>query len=375
MKICLLIPSLSGGGAEFVTTQWAGYLRDQGHSVEVYVTHAKPTDLAPAGVEYVVGPRKGFFGSLLAFRKHLALSPPDCIVALMPFWNLMAILAARFHVRGSRPAVLISGRNAAVALTSVFGLGYRVKQWMARHLYRYADGFIAISHPIAAEAVAYYALAPSKVTVVPNPALAKVEELYGTASLSYARSFLKRADSSEHINIVVPARLVAQKRPHIAVMAADWLKKHHGLDCTVHYFGTGPLQQEVANLARELQIDTKFHGWVKHWFTSCPSDSVVVLASLAEGFGNVLVEAAAMGIPSVVSSRCLGAADAVIPGVTGTLIHGESYREFAEGIIACRDIRPDGIDLWLRRFSRHGSGEALLAMIDQVVSANRLDDK
>jgi glycosyltransferase involved in cell wall biosynthesis len=56
-----------------------------------------------------------------------------------------------------------------------------------------------------------------------------------------------------------------------------------------------------------------------------------VLPSCREGFGSVLVEAAAMAIPSV-ASRVTGCVDAVVDGVTGTLVPARSAPALVEAI-------------------------------------------
>jgi glycosyltransferase involved in cell wall biosynthesis len=113
---------------------------------------------------------------------------------------------------------------------------------------------------------------------------------------------------------------------------------------------------------------------VPNWFDECPAGSVVLLTSLAEGFGNVLVEAAAVGYKSVVSSRCMGSADAIVPGITGELIAGDSVHDYAAGVIAAsregvRDVEP-----WLRRFSSESTGEILreLLLRSMTFQSNRV---
>jgi glycosyltransferase involved in cell wall biosynthesis len=63
-----------------------------------------------------------------------------------------------------------------------------------------------------------------------------------------------------------------------------------------------------------------------------------VLPTYREGFGNVLIEAAAMATPSV-ASRVTGCVDAVIDGVTGTLVPARSAPALVDAIARYLDIR------------------------------------
>lgn len=58
---------------------------------------------------------------------------------------------------------------------------------------------------------------------------------------------------------------------------------------------------------------------------------VLALPSYREGFGNVLLEAAAMQVPTV-ASRVAGCMDAVVDGVTGTLVPAQSAEALAEAL-------------------------------------------
>ena len=42
IKVAIVIPELTGGGAEFVALQWANYLHTAGHDVTVITTHGPP---------------------------------------------------------------------------------------------------------------------------------------------------------------------------------------------------------------------------------------------------------------------------------------------------------------------------------------------
>jgi glycosyltransferase involved in cell wall biosynthesis len=76
-----------------------------------------------------------------------------------------------------------------------------------------------------------------------------------------------------------------------------------------------------------------------------------MLPSAVEGFGNVLVEAAAKSIPVVVSSRALGVADACIPDVTAKLVTGDSPGDFADGLLFAGEMVLPDLKHWLDRFT------------------------
>ena len=351
MRVLLTVPCLAGSGAEFVAAKWAQHLAEQGDEVTVYTTHATAEDVAPERVSMVRAGSGRFLANTREFAQYLRAHPVDVVVALMPYWNLMSIAAACTLGR-NRPKVVVSGHNFANGLRSVHGRSYRRMQWLARRMYRFADLFIAVSHPVGAEAVAEYRIAPDRIVVIPNPALAKLQDRLADLTVRPA------ADPGQ-LNIVVPARLIPQKRPLIAVDVAAALMRVVPGGVTLHYYGLGSLDEAIVTRARELGVSAVLHGWVPNWFDDCPAGSVVLLTSVAEGFGNVLIEAAAAGYKSVVSSRCMGSADAVIPGITGELTAGDSVDDYAIAVLAAsrggvRDVGP-----WLRRFSSESSGGIL----------------
>ncbi len=82
----------------------------------------------------------------------------------------------------------------------------------------------------------------------------------------------------------------------------------------------------------------------------------------------MLVEAAAIGLPSVVSSRCLGSADAIVPGVTGEFAAGDSPKDYAEAILKAKALEMDlnQLEKWLERFSPETSGRSLRSYLESL---------
>ncbi|MGZ6827616.1 MAG: glycosyltransferase, partial [Mycobacteriales bacterium] len=101
---------------------------------------------------------------------------------------------------------------------------------------------------------------------------------------------------------------------------------------------------------------------------------VLVLPSLQEGFGNVLVEAAECGVPSVAASQALGVADAVLPGVTGVLAASGSAAHLADAVEQARRLPPLDPDLvlrWSGGFSPEVAAQVLEKVLDAVRAGSR----
>ncbi|MGU3584905.1 glycosyltransferase [Rhodococcus sp. C26F] len=361
-RVGFLIPRLKEGGAEYVAREWATWLSEHGDIVDVILTDAGADveDVGNAGFTVQRLTSNGWFRKSLELRSLAKHRKYDVVVGLMPYWNLMALSLKA--LRGAqKPVVIISNRNSETTLRNVLSIKYRVLTSASRVFYRFADSAIAISHPIAAEMTARYAVPQSKIWVVPNPATAKVSR---SSEQSRADGGKERTDAV--VNIVVPARLVSQKRPMLALETARALAG--SLHAEVHYFGSGPLRDAVARRAEELGVAAHFHGWVDAWYAELPENAVVVLPSVAEGLANVLIEAAAVGVPSVASSRALGVADAIVPGVTGCLIPDDSPSSFARGVKEALKCEPSLAAAWLEQYSIEHSGSRLLEVLDTAMA-------
>jgi len=96
--------------------------------------------------------------------------------------------------------------------------------------------------------------------------------------------------------------------------------------------GTGPDEVKLKKLAEQLAIDTRINwlGYQNKPFEAMEECTALVLTSRFEGFGLVLVEANAHGIP-VISSNCLaGPEDIVMEGINGYLYPEGDLNSFVD---------------------------------------------
>lgn len=363
-RISIVTSTLRGGGAEFVARTWAGWLASNGHVVTVVGTATLETDaeLLPAGVLRLdLSSAASSWAKVRALRAHLIDFEPNVALSLQLYPNL-TLLAATWRRSGLLPQLrtFVSERNIVSINLKRGSISHRLQIWLAKRLYRTADGMIAISHPVGAEMVAGFHVTAERCIVVPNPATAKVS--------APPRS---RRPGSRDITLVLPFRLVPQKRPLLAVAVAMELQSR-GFDVRILSFGTGPLLDELSSHAVANKIAFEHAGWHEKWFDACPETSIVLLPSIKEGFGNVLVEAAAAGVPSVAVSSALGVADAVVPGLTGELALSSNPVSIADAVVRANYLQMTGYSKWLERFSLDSSGRLLQEALGLVLTPSQL---
>jgi len=136
-------------------------------------------------------------------------------------------------------------------------------------------------------------------------------------------------------DVVSLGRLIREKRVDLLLRAlALLLPRYPELRCTV--IGEGPVRAELERLAAELHLEEHltFTGFLEERaaLRTLKAGSVCVLPSEREGFGMVVLESQAMGVPPVVAESPESAAtDLVEDGRTG-LVCSASPPELAAAI-------------------------------------------
>ena len=100
--------------------------------------------------------------------------------------------------------------------------------------------------------------------------------------------------------------MVKQKNFHLALDVAK-IFKENDIPIQMDIYGDGPLLNELNVYAKQIDVSERvnFMGYSKEIDLLLPTYDVFLLTSLWEGFGNVIIEALAAGLP-VVLSDCPG---------------------------------------------------------------------
>ncbi len=152
---------------------------------------------------------------------------------------------------------------------------------------------------------------------------------------------LSKVDKNENITICWAGRIVPIKNLELLLKAANILQKEK-LSLKYIIAGDGELMDSSQKIAKEINLkNIYFTGYrtdLPRIFSQC---DIFALTSLNEGFGRVIVEAMACGLP-VISTKVGGVPEIIENGVNGILVTPNDHYEFAEAIetlVKNRDLR------------------------------------
>jgi glycosyltransferase involved in cell wall biosynthesis len=178
--------------------------------------------------------------------------------------------------------------------------------------------------------------------------------------------------SNEPADVIYAGRLTREKNVTLLIKAMNLIREqHHNINCLV--IGDGPekevLQRQVSDLG--LSANVHFKGHLEkdtEVFSYLKSAKVFVLPSLREGFGIVVIEANACGIPVVTVCHSRNAArDLVRDGYNG-FVCDISEEDMARKILSALDPHCD----WTGRCQEFASAynwDDIVDSLEQVYKA------
>ena len=238
---------------------------------------------------------------------------PSVIVSAMTNPNCLCILSS---VLFPKTKVIISERTAlSIQSKELKRYTEKIKPFLAKLLYRFADEYIAISKGVAEDISSLSGIDLKKITVIYNPVInSRVKELISCSKKNRKKTNLLRP------TIVAMGRFVPAKDFQTLLYALKELTK--GFDVELILIGKGPLEDRLKKLTAELSLtnQVKFVGFDINPYKYLVNASVFALSSRWEGFGNVIVEAMACGVPVVATDCKSGPSEILENGKYGSLV-------------------------------------------------------
>lgn len=345
IRLLLMISSMDGGGSERQTLMLLKHLDRSRFAPELYLLRRTGSllDQVPADVPVhcfedsaTRAAEKPHERSLAHFVFRLNRLPLPGKVHRQQVADVADLLAKRqidviydrtFHmtlIAGEaalaagvpRVSTIVSPPSRAVPLNA--GRFLSIKKRRLQRSYRQSAAVIAVSHPTAQDASAFYQLPRSRFTVVANPV--------DSESLDQAVAKSPQPSRDSRYTIACVGRISIEKGQMELVQAIIKLRSDYPDQPLprVWMIGDGPLRASLQQTVRDELLDSsiEFIGHVAQPAPWIAAADAVCITSHFEGFPNVMLEAMAIGVPVIARSidvvRSLGriATDPTIRGRT-----------------------------------------------------------
>lgn len=318
-RVAIHIPSLVGGGAERTFVTVANGIADAGFSVDLvldrfigdYVDelneNVRVVELIDSKNQTIPILRFDNAGKtfakrivrrvyvVLALVRYLKSKKPQVLIAALPDPIINSVLARKLS-RISFRLIASQRNNFSMQHPGLSTLG-KIQRSLVKWALRGADDVVAISKGVAKDLENEADICASKVQVIYNPVLDS--NFFNKSRESVEDEWFKSAI----YKFVYVGRLVEIKRVGDVIKAFSILTKE--VPAQLSILGQGPLRNELETLARDLAVsdNVKFFGFQQNPYKFIKASDCLILASEHEGFGNVLVQAMALGT-RVISSDC-----------------------------------------------------------------------
>lgn len=314
-KLVIYVDSLSRGGAEHVSVTLADYAAHHGIECILLTERILQNEYpVPKGVKRIsleldhCGNKYfHYLSNVSRLRSKLKEIKPDRLLVMDTPGCLLAIPATR----GLPIRVIVSERNDPNHFP-----GKNVVKHISRTLMKYADGFVFQTE----DAKKFYdKKLRNRGTVIYNPLyIEKLPTIYNG----------RRAKK-----IVTMGRLSEQKNQKILIEAFSKIEGAYP-EYELIIYGEGSLRETLEKQVRDLGIEqkVKLPGNDANVLEKIRDAGIFVLSSNYEGMPNALIEAMALGIPSISTDcPCGGPKTLVQPYINGLLFPVEDV----DALVSC----------------------------------------
>ena len=363
MKILLVQPAVSPskGGAQWNTARLAVGLAERGHTVRLIGEfHAVP-DMAKIldRPEISIAPirihGKGIL-PILKLTNEIRKFKPDVVHSCLRSGDIAAGLSA-FLLR--KPVISTVGEKLPTDNDVRNGVGWKggIHKLLIRRVF---SSIVATSEFAKHNLINYSGIADSKVQIVPNGI---DTELFDHQTNSADGSDSSEADTKT-VKLGIVGRIAPEKRVELLPTLIELLVDR-GIDATGSIVGEGISGDSVRNQVKNSPMSERitFLGNKDDMTSVYREFSVLVHFGAVEGFGLVLAEAMACGIP-VVAANSGGSKEIINNGEDGFLVEPESIEQYADAIESLVKSKSE-----IRRISKNARKK-----IEQQFSINKFVD-
>jgi len=299
-KIMFLIPTLAMGGGERVVSQLSlGLDKDIEKVIVLFkkeVSYPYDGRLISLGIYFSAGLFSRIYNLMSGFLKFKSLvknEKPDYIISFGNSANIINILSG--YSSAARAVVRVDNFVSSACRTN----WEKIYKFLIKRLFKRAYRIIAVSGGIANDLAENFKVPREKIIVIYNPInLKEIKRLSLNLLDGEYESIFKNP-------VIINIGRLSEQKGQWHLIKSFKLVKEKIKDAKLVILGKGKLEASLKRLTEEkgLASDVFFLGWKDNPFKYLARAKVFVLSSLWEGFGNVIVEAMACGLP-VISLDC-----------------------------------------------------------------------
>ena len=325
---------MKGGGAERVVQTIANYLVGKTNDLKIIVVTMDPgyvaydMDSKIKTYNLKLGFLNRSIGKILflpfqawEFARIVQRERPNAVISFLVRANLVHVLSRVF---GNKNQIIISERTTTYDLYKKANIQDKIMGKLIRLLYPKADCILAISKGVK-KSLEFLGINSKKIRVIHNPQ--DIDRIKKQSSESCPIKL-----NVNNPVIVTTGRLVDQK-DHVTLLEA-FVKVNRKTGATLVVIGDGPKRDQLERKAKTLGIFNSviFAGWQSNPFSIMKMSDLFVLSSKIEGFGNVIVEAMACGLP-IVSTNLEGPREILKDGEVGLLVPVGDSKTLGDAIL------------------------------------------
>lgn len=334
LRVVFAIGGMHGGGSERQLVQILRHLDRSSFEPFLFLAHRvgplllQLPDDVPILVsqERIPHPRLYFPGRIHALRVR---DYADCLKKLRADVSydrtfLMTLITAAAAQQAGVPNVSTIVTNPETGFAPVAGRFQWFKRRILHRLYNHSTQVLAVSDGVRQAAIRFYGIDPAKIRTHYNGI--DVDQVLSTSQQPATDAWWNAGPAvpaRRLFRIVAAGRLNHEKGFHLLIEAVrQLLNRRPEIELRTALLGEGShrdvLQQQIqrAGLAEHIRMP----GFQQHAAAWIASADTCVLPSLVEGMPNVLLEALALGTPTIAANCPSGPAEVLENGRLGLLI-------------------------------------------------------
>ncbi len=365
----IYLPVLAVGGGELSMMRLAEGMARRGVDVSFVLQSHDPSRLPP-GLSTPVHclHTHGSLNSVRALASHLQQHRPQALLSAFPHTNVAAAAARAWSGISSGVLVLSEHAPPTQQIQQQGGWRFKALPPLLRWAYPRADAVVGVSQGVCDD-LQHLVGQGLKPRCIYNPVLPA--DLSARMAESVAHPWLSDPD----VEVVMTLSRLAPEKGLATVLHAFARLAPQRPRARLLMVGDGSERAALQALAQQLGVARRcdWPGMVNQPFAWLARAKVFVLASHFEGFGNVLVEALACGLP-VVSTDCpVGPREILQGGRHGALVPVGEPQPMARALALALEQGPNpAAQAHAMQFSESRATDAYLGVMRSCLAARQV---